>query len=123
MEAFNRGDVEAILAMLDRDVEVFSHADTGNEGRYRGHDGYLLWLESWLEAWDEFRIEVREVEPVDDETVLAITDQAGRGQGSGVVVTRGGITFAFTIREGLVTRIGLYLDRETALGDLPDAER
>jgi ketosteroid isomerase-like protein len=118
MEAFNRGDLPAILAMLDDDVEVFSHPDTGNPGTYRGRDGYLEWAASWLEAWDDFRVEVREVEALDDEHVIAVTDQFGRGKGSGVEVGRRGVTFAFTLREGRATRLGLYLDREAALADL-----
>ncbi|MDQ6915052.1 MAG: nuclear transport factor 2 family protein [Actinomycetota bacterium] len=118
MDAFNQGDLQTILAMLDYDVEVFSHPDTGNPGSYRGHDGYLQWAASWLEAWDDFRVEVREVEALDDEHVIAVTDQFARGKGSGVEVSRRGVTFAFTLHEGRATRLGLYLDREAALADL-----
>jgi ketosteroid isomerase-like protein len=118
MEAFNRGDLPAILAMLADDVEVFSHPDTGNPGTYRGRDGYVQWAASWLEAWDDFRVEVREIEALDDEHVIAVTDQFARGKGSGVEVGRRGITFGFTLREGRAVFMGLYLDRDAALADL-----
>jgi hypothetical protein len=55
--AFNRGDEEAVLAVLDPDVEVFTPPELGNAGTFHGHEGYTAWIESWLEAWDEFRIE------------------------------------------------------------------
>jgi ketosteroid isomerase-like protein len=118
MEAFNRGDFPTLLALLDDDVEVFSHPDTGNPGSFRGHDGYLEWAASWLEAWDDFRVEIREVEELDDEHVIAVTDQFARGKGSGVDVSRRGVTFAFRLREGRATRLGLFADREAALADL-----
>jgi ketosteroid isomerase-like protein len=121
MEAFNRGDLQAILALLDEDVEVYSHPDTGNSGTYRGHEGYLEWTKVWLDAWEEFRIEVREIEVLDDEQALAITDQFARGRGSGVPVELRGATYVFTVREGRATRMGLYLDRATALADLDRA--
>jgi ketosteroid isomerase-like protein len=55
--AFNRGDEEAVLAVLDPDVEVFTPPELGNAGTFYGHEGYVAWIESWLEAWEEFRIE------------------------------------------------------------------
>ena len=118
MDAFNRGDIQTVLAMLDYDVEVYSHPDTGNTGTYRGHDGFLQWVNLWLDAWDEFHSEVREVEVLDDEHVVAIMDQFARGKGSGIPVEQRGVAYLFTIREGRTTYMGLYLDRETALADL-----
>ena len=113
-EAFNRGDVEGVLRMLSPDVEVHSVAEVGEEGTYRGREGYLAWTRIWLDAWEDFHIELDELEQVDDENVLVHSTQRGRGKGSGLEVTQHGV-YLFTIRDGLVTRLHLYADRESAL--------
>lgn len=118
LEAFNRGDIDAILALLDADVEVYSDPDTGNTGTYHGHRGFIDWTRLWLDAWEEFRIEVREVEAIDDEHLIAITDQTGRGRGSGIEVEQKGVAYAFTVRGGRAVFMGLYFTRENALADL-----
>ena len=113
-EAFNRGDVTGVLALLHPDVEVHSVAEVGEEGTYHGHQGFLDWTAIWLDAWDDFKIEVEEIEEVDDENVLIHARQRGRGKGSGLEVEQNGI-YLFTMREGLATRLHLYADRESAL--------
>jgi ketosteroid isomerase-like protein len=118
LEAYNRGDLDTIMSLLDEDVEVYSHPDTGNSGTYRGHEGFLEWSRLWLDAWESFRIEVKEIEALDDEHLIAITDQTARGRGSGIEVQQKGVAYLFELRGGRTTRMGLYLDRETALADL-----
>jgi ketosteroid isomerase-like protein len=113
-EAFNRGDIAAVIELLDPDVEVHSVAEVGEEGTYHGHQGYLDWTTIWLEAWSEFSVELLEVEEVDDENVLVHTRQWGRGQGSGLEVEQRGV-YLFTVRGGKAVRVHLYADRESAL--------
>jgi ketosteroid isomerase-like protein len=113
-EAFNRGDVDGVLELLHPDVEVHSVAEVGEEGTYYGHQGYIEWTGIWLDAWSEFRIELLEIEDVDDENVLVHSRQWGRGKGSGVEVAQNGI-YLFTVKDGLATRLHLYADRESAL--------
>ncbi len=114
LEAFNRGDADAVLGLLSPDVEVHSVAEMGEEGTYRGREGYLEWTRIWLDAWDEFRIEVAEVEEVDEENILVHSVQHGRGKGSGVEVSQEGV-YLFTVRDGLLVRLHLYATREQAL--------
>jgi ketosteroid isomerase-like protein len=118
MEAVNRGDDEAVLALLADDVEVYSDSSTGNPGSYRGKDGYLEWSREWLEAWDEFRMDVRAIEPVGDDDVLVTVDQMGKGKGSGIEIGVSGVVLHFRIRAGRATRVALYLNREAAAADL-----
>lgn len=113
-EAFNRGDVEAVLGMLSPDVEVHSVAEVGEEGTYHGREGYLEWTRIWLDAWDAFHIELVELEEVDEENVLVHSRQRGRGKGSGLEVEQEGV-YLFTVRDGLVVRLHLYATREQAL--------
>ena len=118
MEAVNRGDDEAVLALLADDVEVYSDSSTGNPGSYRGKDGYLEWSREWLEAWDEFQMDVRTIEPVGDDDVLVTVDQMGKGKGSGIEIGVSGVVLHFRIRAGRATRVALYLNREAAAADL-----
>lgn len=113
-EAFNRGDLEGVLELLSPDVEIHSVAEMGEEGTYHGHDGYREWTAIWLDAWDEFRIEITEVEEVDERNVLIHSVQRARGKDSGVEVEQSGV-YLFTIRDGLATRLHLYADRDSAL--------
>lgn len=114
LDAFNRGDIEAVLALMSPDVEIHSVAEMGEEGTYYGHDGYLAWTRIWLEAWDDFRVEVDEVEEIGDDDILVHSTQHGRGKGSGLEVDQRGV-YLFTVRDGLLTRLHLYADRESAL--------
>jgi uncharacterized protein len=113
-EAFNRGDIETVLELLSPDVEIHSVAEMGEEGTYRGHDGYREWTAIWLDAWDEFRIEITEIEEVDEQNVLIHSVQRARGKDSGVEVEQFGV-YLFTLRDGKATRLHLYADRDSAL--------
>jgi ketosteroid isomerase-like protein len=113
-EAFNRGDVEGVLALLHPEVEVHSEGEVGEEGTYHGHEGYLRWVGVWLEAWDEFRVEWDELEEVDDSNLLVHVTQYARGKGSGLEATQAA-TYLFTVRDGLASRVHIYADRERAL--------
>jgi ketosteroid isomerase-like protein len=61
---------------------------------------------------------------LDDERVLVLTRNTGRGKGSGVDVTAVSTRGAnvFWLRDGKVTRLVAYWEREHALADL-DIER
>ena len=113
-EAFERGDVEAVRRTLHPDIEVHTSAEVGEEGTYRGPDGFDRWVAVWLEAWEEFRTEVQEVEEVDDRNVLVHVNQWGRGRDSGLRVDRT-VTFLVTVQDGKTTRLHIYGDREAAL--------
>jgi ketosteroid isomerase-like protein len=107
-----------VLALFDPDIEIYAPPDLANSGTYHGHDGYLQWLGGWIEAWDEFRIELVDVIVVDDANVIALADQHGRGQGSGIEVQQRGIAYLFTIRDGRAVRFHLYPSREAAMAAL-----
>ncbi len=86
MEAFNRSNAETVLALADPDVEVFMPAAMPNGGTFHGHAGYLKWVGTWLEAWDEFTIEVIEQEVVGERHVVSTVKQRATGRGSGIAV-------------------------------------
>jgi len=114
-EAFERRDLGGVQAVAAADVEVGAAPELPNSATYRGHDGFATWIAEWLDAWGEFRIDVLDVEAIDDEHVVVDVDQTGRGAGSGLEVTQRGLAYLVDVRDGLVTRLFLYPNRAAAL--------
>jgi uncharacterized protein len=118
IDAFNRGDVEAVLGFAAPDVEVYSSPDTPNPGRFLGAEGYLQWSGQWLEAWETFTLDVLEVEAVDDRHVVAVVRQHGRGRLSGVDISMEAAHLYEIDADGRIVRFQLHLDRESALANV-----
>ena len=50
-DAFNRRDLDAVLALADSEVEFFPRIlELEGGGPYRGHDGIRRWWESWKKS-------------------------------------------------------------------------
>jgi ketosteroid isomerase-like protein len=71
LDAMNRRDLVAFLALMDEDVETVSRI-AAMEGRLYGHDGIRRWWESWYDAFPDYEIEVLEVRDLGDVTVAAL---------------------------------------------------
>ena len=81
-DAFNRHDLDALLALCDPDV-VFISRHLGLEaggGTHHGHDGVRSWWESLLGISPDFSTELAEVRDLGDVTV---TQHHLYGHGSG----------------------------------------
>src|SRR5215211_4221076 len=85
--------------------------------------GVAAMADAWrevLSAFEELRAEADEVQVLDDEQVLVLMHFRGRGKTSGLEV--GDIEMKganlFHLREGKVTRLVTYWDRERALADV-----
>jgi len=78
-----------------------------------------LWSEV-LSAWEDFRTLVEEFVPINDDCLLVLTTNSGRGKSSGMnvgTITGKGANVLY-IRNGKVTKLLAYWDREAALADL-----
>ena len=82
VEAFNRRDLDAVLALMDDDVEIASRIVV-IEGGLRGHDGVRRWWQNWLDTWPDYTVEVLEVRDIGDVTLAALRN-LGHGAGSQV---------------------------------------
>jgi ketosteroid isomerase-like protein len=73
-----------------------------------------------LAAWEDLKAIPEEFRELDDERVLVLLQNTGRGRGSGIEI--GGISArsanVFTVRNGKVKRLTLYWNRDRALADL-----
>jgi len=85
VDAYNGGERNSMLAMVDEDAVAVVPDTMPNGGTYRGHAGIGAMLDSWEEAWDPFSVELGEVEDAGDAAIASVV-QRGRGRASGVEV-------------------------------------
>jgi ketosteroid isomerase-like protein len=87
-------------------------------GSWKGLAGMAAGYGEWLRAWKDFRAQPEDYLIVDSERVLVLVRNSGRGRTSGLELEEHSVANLFHLREGKVTRIVVYLDREQALADL-----
>ena len=92
-------------------------ADGPTAGSFKGVVGAEESFYGMLEAWDEWRSVAEEYRQLDDERVLVLDHRSARGKGSGVAVETKGAA-VYHVRDGKVTKIIFYYDRDRALADL-----
>jgi ketosteroid isomerase-like protein len=122
IDAFNRGDGEAVLEFFDEDIEIYATSQLANSGTYHGHEGYQRWLAEWLDAWDDFTLDVGRVEPVGDHHVVAGIRQTARGKGSGIPVEMP-TAYMFDLNEEGTRAFHLYLTWDEAVAEAERRER
>ena len=77
-KAFDDRDLDALLAVLDDDVEAFPIL-AGMEGDYRGHDGIRRWWAGLLGTFPDFRAEIAELRDLGDVTLAVAPPARSRG--------------------------------------------
>jgi ketosteroid isomerase-like protein len=108
-EAFNRGDIEGVLARYDQNI-VFEPRVAGT---YVGHDGVGAFLRDLVDLFVDFRTDYPDVRDLGDR-VLALGTARGRGVESGVE-TELTLAVVATFRDGLLTHFKDYGDKDQAL--------
>jgi SnoaL-like domain len=85
-----------------------------NSGSWSGIKGFWEATSTWLEAFDDYSIEVLSVDALDDDHVIVEGRQLARGRSSGVPVEL--VTyFVFRVADGLATRYEIHASREDAM--------
>jgi ketosteroid isomerase-like protein len=103
----------------DPEIEMILH-DGVTQGTYSGFAGMASAWREFLSSWKDFKVVVDEYIVVDEDRVLALVHNQGKGRISGVDVesTGGKSANLFTIRDGKVVRLKAYWSRQTALDEL-----
>jgi hypothetical protein len=112
-EAFNRGDMDAILATLDPALEWWPATDEPITEPYRGHDGYLALVADIKEYVPDLQAQIEEVFAVDDQVVTCLRF-FGTGRDSGVPVEVHETNVA-RFRDGRIVEVREYRERADAL--------
>jgi len=79
-EAFNKRDLDTMLALSDEEIVVESRL-TAMEGGYRGHQGVRRWWKNTFDVLPDYEIEVEEVRDFGDVTLARLRARA-HGAGS-----------------------------------------
>ncbi len=113
--AWERGDFSS-AEWAHREIE-YVIADGPTPGSWIGQAGMVEGWRSFLDAWEDFRAEAEEFRELEGGRVLALVQFRGRGRASGLDVgqmqSRG--ANLFHLRDGKVTRLSTYMNRERAL--------
>jgi ketosteroid isomerase-like protein len=104
---------------VDPEIE-FVIADGPSPGRWTGLGGLIKGFREVLAAYDDYHTVAEEFRELDDGRVLKFHHYSGRGKTSGMEIGQMAAKGAdlFQLRDGKVTKLVIYWDREHALADL-----
>ena len=116
--AWERGDYSS-AEWANPEIEFVFVGGPSPDG-WRGLTGMAEGFRDFLSAWEEWRTGVDEYRELDDERVLVLTHNSARGKTSGMDVGRLRTETAsvFHVRDGKVTKLVNYFDRDRAFADL-----
>jgi len=115
-EAFNRGELDAYLWMLDPDFVWQGPQEIPDlAGTYRGAEGVRRYLSELMEVFNDYRMVPEEFIDAGGEQVLVLAREGGRGKGSGIAVQTNPTGHLWTIRDGRPARLESYWERANAL--------
>jgi ketosteroid isomerase-like protein len=106
--AINARDRAAVRALTGPDIVFATTVEA-----FRGPEALLEWMDDGDDAFDDFSIELLEVEDVGEHVVVAML-QRGRGKASGAEVDDH-ITHVWTLRGGRPTRLQSFADHDDAV--------
>jgi ketosteroid isomerase-like protein len=120
-----RGDWSS-AEWADPEIE-FVLGDWPDAGSWSGLAGMAEGMREFLAAWGDFHTEADEYRDLDRERVLVLFHVFGRGKTSGLELGQFQPTGAnlFHVRDGKVTKLVAYFDRDRAFADLglpPDTD-
>ena len=116
VEAYNRRDVEALVADAHPDIEwhpAILQMLSGKETVYRGHEGIRQLVKETDETLAVIRVEISEFRDLGDR-VFAVGRIKTRGKASGVD-TEAPVGYVADFRDGKFVRVRTYLDPHEAL--------
>jgi ketosteroid isomerase-like protein len=122
-EGFGRRDIDAVLAVMDPDIDWDATDALAHTGRYHGHAGVTEYIESISNAWEEFELNPEQFTESDGGAhVMVLGYVRGRLSANGQDVEA---RFAHVLAlddAGKVTRLKVCLDREAALQAMPASQ-
>lgn len=112
-QEYVRNGTAAFAHMIHPDYEfVLVRDEVGEQGAYRGVDGFFAGMREWLSTWETYRIEAEEIIDLGD-AALVLTVDRGRSKRAGLPMEqRAAVIHRF--RDGLIARSETYMRRDTA---------
>ena len=114
-DAYNRRDADGMLESWAPDAVLdWSNARTFEAGVYRGHDEIRAFIEAFLAAWEEVRIEIIHG-PVEVADGLLVAENITYLRGRDGIEVQARSAWLITIEDGEQTSLTLYQTRQDAL--------
>jgi uncharacterized protein len=118
-ESFNQGDLDAVLELCTKDVEIYKDPEVVEMVAAltpRGRELVAQYLRGWLDSWDAYNARPEQFLQSGDEVAVLVRLRA-RGRGSQFDI-EAEMADVFTVRDGEIARLRLYVQRHDALGAL-----
>jgi len=112
--AFARGDIPAVIDLVDDSVEWSSPATLPQGGHFHGKAGVGSFFQAVGGAWSDLKLVVEGVGEAGDELVIGVVRADGTLRDGGP--SGYGATHVFTVQSGKVVRFHEYVDLD---GPLP----
>ncbi len=114
-DAYNRRDLHGMLENWAQDAVLdWSRARSFDAGVYRGHGEIRAFMEGFLAAWGEVRIEIVDG-PVEVEDGLLVTENVTDFRGRDGIEVQARSAWLHTFRNGEQTSLTLYQTKQDAL--------
>lgn len=106
--AFARGDIPAVIDLVNDNVKWSSPATLPQGGHFDGKAGVGSFFQAVGGAWSELKLDVESVSEAGAELVIGIVRADGTLRDGGP--SGYGATHVFTVRDGKVVRFREYVD-------------
>jgi ketosteroid isomerase-like protein len=114
LEASSAGDLDALMAALDPEIEWAPVEADPDYVVHRGLDDVRAWLVGWAEVFPDMRWEAERFLDAGGDVAVALGRLCGRGGSSGADTESQVYGIVFKVRSGKIVRVE-ETDRETAL--------
>jgi uncharacterized protein len=121
-DGFARRDMDAVLSVLDDDIEWDATDALAHTGLFHGHSGVSDYIKGLSEAWEEYELVPEDfTESPDGRHVMVLGTVRGRLVSGQEVDAR--FAHVLEVEHGKVTRLKVCLDREAALREMPAGQQ
>ena len=114
-EAVNARDFERAMDLYADDVVLGVPGEDVKTGTFEGKEAVGEWFGDWFRQFGhDYRFEIDEARELAGGLIFIHAAHGGRGRVSGAVV-RDETTYLYRVRDGKVTHVGFFWQREEAL--------
>jgi ketosteroid isomerase-like protein len=111
-DALRRGDLG--VELWSTDVEIVNAEGWVVETVYRGHEGLRRWWDDLAEAFSDFRMEMDEITPLDEQRALTVQRFIGKFRATEIPLDAEWAS-VITVKDGLMVHAIGYLTKDLAL--------
>ena len=113
--ATNARDFERAMSYYDDDVVLVVEEGFLNTGRFEGKEAVGGWFGDWFQAFgSDYAFDVLELRDLGEGLLFMRATYGGSGRTSGVEV-HDERAYLYRVRDGLITRVQLFLTEDEAL--------